>query len=118
MNRIGILLVLLSLISIPTYAQSISVKGKSPAAELAKTQLAKDTRYKLSEEADHATLVVRQESWSTEMMNPATTAIHMELVSGRGKILWSKTEPVGQRTTEAVVQDMLKELAKAKPKID
>jgi hypothetical protein len=41
-----------------------------------------------------------------------------ELISSRGDLLWSKTEPIGSRPKEAVIQDLLKDLAQDKPSLN
>lgn len=117
MGRIWVVMMFLGLLSIPAYSQTVFVKGESPAATAAKASLSKYTPYKLSNDADHTILEVRQESWSRTFEGLPTTAISMTLLTSRGRLLWSKTEPVGTRSTDAVVQELLKELAKAKPKI-
>lgn len=117
MGRVWIGFILLSLVSIPAYSQSVFIKGSGQAAMLAKADIKKDTSYKLSKSADQTILDVRQETWSQTFMSSPTTAISMKLLSAKGRLLWSKTEPVGSRTTEEIVQDLLKQLAKAKPKI-
>ncbi|MEJ2007624.1 MAG: hypothetical protein P8Z30_05595 [Acidobacteriota bacterium] len=117
MGRIWIGFVLLSLLSIPAYSQSVFVKGNNQAAKLAKADLRKDTGYKLGNNKDRTILEVRQETWSQTLQSQPTTAISMTLLTSKGRLLWSKTEPVGSRSAEAVIQDLLKQLAKAKPKI-
>jgi hypothetical protein len=116
MGRIWALLLLPGLITIPAAGQSIFVKGRGQAAMAARAGLSKYTRYKLSDNADHTILEVRQETWSRTFLSPPTTAISMKLMSAKGRLLWSKTEPVGSRPDNAVVQDLLKDLARAKPK--
>ena len=117
MGRIWVGFILLSLLSIPAYSQSVFVKGTGQAVMLAKAGLKKDTSYKLANNEDQTILEVQQETWSREFMSRPTTAITMRLLSAKGRLLWSKTEPVGSRSADAVVQDLLKDLAKAKPKI-
>jgi len=117
MVRIWVGIILLSLLSIPAYGKSIFVKGSGQAAALAKADLRKDTSYKPGNSEDRTILEVRQETWSETFMSRPTTAISMTLLTAKGRLLWSKTEPVGSRSAEAVVQDMLKELAKDKPKV-
>ena len=117
MIRIWVGLILLSLLSIPAYGQSVFVKGSGQAAALAKADLRKDIRYKPGNSEERTILEVRQETWSETFMSQPTTAISMTLLTAKGRPLWSKTEPVGSRSADTVVQDMLKELAKAKPKI-
>jgi hypothetical protein len=116
MSRKWFLLLLPVLISIPAAGQSVFVKGSGPAAAAAKVNLGKYTGYKLSDNADHTTLVVRQETWSETFLDQPTTAISMKLFSARGRLLWSKTEPVGSRSESTVVQNLLKDLAKSKLK--
>lgn len=117
MGRIWVGFILLSLVSIPAYSQSVFVKGKGQAAALTKADLRKDTSFMLGNSKDRTILEVRQETWSRTLTSPPTTAISMTLLTAKGRLLWSKTEPVGTRTPDAVVQDMLKELAKARPRI-
>jgi len=117
MGKIWVGFILLSLLSIPAYSQSVYVKGNGQAAKLAKADLKKDTRYTLGNNKDRTILEVRQETWSQTFTSPATTAISMKLLSANGRLLWHKTEPVGSRPADAVVQALLKELAQAKPKI-
>ena len=117
MGRISIGLILLSLLSIPAYSQNVFVKGKDNAAMLAKADLSKDTTYRPSNNKDRAILEVREETWSQTFLSKPTTAISMKLLTAKGRLLWSKTEPVGSKTDGQVVQDLLKDLAKAKPKI-
>lgn len=117
MGKTWVVLMLFSLASVPVFAQSVFVKGDSHSAALARADLGKETNYKLTNNAEHTTLVVEQESWSQTFLSPPTTAISMKLMSAKGRLLWSKTEPVGSRSTESVVQGLLKDLAKAKPKL-
>ena len=117
MGRIWALVLLLGLISAPVFAQNVYIKGDSQAAKQAKALLEKYTTYKLSDHAAHPVLVVDQIGWSPDFESPATTAVKRTLTSPRGKILWRKTEPVGSRPAEAVIQDLLKDLAKAQPPI-
>jgi hypothetical protein len=118
MVRIWVGLILFSLLSIPAYGQSVFVKGSGRAAALTKAHLRKDTHYKPGNSEDRTILEVRQETWSETLTSPPTTAISMKLLSAKGRLLWSKTEPVGSRSTDAVVQDLLKDLGKVRPKID
>jgi hypothetical protein len=118
MVRIWVGLILISLLSISAYGQSVFVKGGGQAAALTKADLRKDTSYKPGNSEDRTILEVRQETWSETLTSPPTTAISMKLLSAKGRLLWSKTEPVGSRSTDAVVQKLLKDLAKARPKID
>jgi len=117
MGKIWVGFILLSLLSIPAYSQSVFVKGNGQAAMLAKADLKKDTRYRLGKSEDRTILEVRQETWSRTLLSPPTTAVSMKLMSAKGNLLWSKTEPVGSRSAQAVVQELLKDLAKAKPRI-
>jgi hypothetical protein len=117
MGRTWVVLMLFSLMSVPVYAQSVFVKGNSHSAILARADLAKDTHYKLSNDAGNSVLVVEQITWSQTLLSPVTTAVSMKLVSGNGRLLWSKTEPIGSSSEQSVVQDLLKDLAKAKPKV-
>ena len=118
MVRIWVGLILLTLLSIPAYGQSVFVKGSGQAAALTKADLRKDTSYKPGNSEDRTILEVRQETWSKTLLSPPTTAISMKLLSAKGRLLWSKTEPVGSRSTDTVVRELLKDLAKARPKID
>jgi hypothetical protein len=117
MQRIWVLLLLSGLISIPAAAQNVFVKGNGQAAMAARANLNKYTHYKLGNNANHTILEVRQEIWSQTLLSPPTTAISMKLFSAKGSLLWSKTESIGSRSDDAVVQDLLKDLAKAKPQI-
>ena len=117
MGRIWILLLLSCLISIPAAGQNVYIKGNNQAAIAAKAGLRKYTGYNLTNNAGHTILEVRQETWSQTLLSPPTTAVNMKLFSGKGRLLWSRTEPVGSRTEGAVVQELLKDLAKARPKI-
>lgn len=117
MGRIWVGFILLSLLSIPAYSQSVFVKGNGQAAMLAKADLKRDTRYRLGKSEDRTILEVRQETWSKTLMSPETTAISMKLMTSKGRLLWSKTEPMGSRSARAVVQDLMKDLAKARPKV-
>jgi hypothetical protein len=104
------------LIAIPVAGQSVFVKGSGQAAMAAKADLTKYTHYELSNSADHTVLEVRQETWSRTFLSQRTTAISMKLFTAKGRLVWSKTEPVGSRSESAVVQDLLKDLAKTKDK--
>jgi hypothetical protein len=83
-----------------------------------RTDFEKYTHYRLSGDAINSTLLVNEISWSPDFLSPATVAIQMELISSRGDLLWSKTEPVSSRPKEAVIQDLLKDLALAKPSLN
>lgn len=116
MSRIWVSLLLSGLIAIPAAGQSVFVKGSGQIAKAAKVSLIKYTHYKLSKNADHTILEVRQETWSRTFLGPRTTAISMKLISAKGKLLWSRTEPLGSRSDSIVVEDLLKELAKTRIK--
>lgn len=116
MGRICVVFMFLSLVAIPAYAQRVYVKGSGHAATAARANLEKDTSYKLSRDVDHIVLLVKQETWSQNFLSPATTAISMKLMSANGRLLWSKTEPIGSRSAESVVEGLLRDLSKAKPK--
>jgi hypothetical protein len=119
MRKLHIVFLLLSLLpSVPLLAQEVFIKGDNQAATQVRTDLEKLTRYKSSLDASHALLLVERESWSPDFLSPATVAITMKLISMRGELLWSKTEPVGSRPENAVVQDLLKDLAKANPRLE
>jgi hypothetical protein len=105
------------LLSTPLWAQEIFIRGDNQAAAQARVDLEKLTRYKSSLDDTHALLVVERESWSPDFLSPATVAVTMKLMTLRGKLLWSKTEPIGSRSESAVVQDLLKDLAKANPRL-
>jgi hypothetical protein len=105
------------LLAIPLWGQEVFVKGDNQAAMQVKTDLEKDTHYRLSGDAINSTLLVNELSWSPDFLSPATVAIEMELISSRGDLLWSKTEPVSSRPKDAVIQDLLKDLALAKPSL-
>jgi hypothetical protein len=116
MSRIWVSLLVSALIAIPAAGQSVFVKCSGQSVRAAKDSLSKYTHYKLSKNADHTILEVRQETWSRTFLGPRTTAIIMKLVSAKGRLLWSRTEPVGSRSDSTVVQDLLKHLAKARIK--
>lgn len=105
------------LLSMPLWAQEVFIKGDNHAAAQARIDLEKSTHYKSSLDAAHPILLVDQESWSPDFLSPATVAVTMKLISPRGELLWSKTEPIGSRPEKVVVQDLLQELARAKPRI-
>ena len=118
MGRIRVVLLLLSLLwALPLGAQEVFIRGENQAATQARMELEKLTRYKSSLDTTHAMLVVERESWSPDFLSPATVAVTMKLISMSGELLWSKTEPLGSRSEELVVQDLLKDLAKAKPRL-
>ena len=100
--------------SIPVLAQTVTVKGDSEAAQQARNDLQKYTSYRLADDA-HGVLVVDKITWSPDFLSPVSHAIQMTLFSPRGSILWQKTESVGSRPPDAVVADLLKDLAKARP---
>ena len=102
------------LLTIPLWGQEVFVKGDNQAAMQVRTDFEKYTHYRLSGDAINSTILVNEISWSPDFLSPATVAIQMELISSRGALLWSKTEPIGSRPTEAVSQDLLKDLAQAK----
>ena len=106
------------LLSIPLWGQEVFVKGDNQAAMQVRTDFEKYTHYRLSGDAINSTLLVNELSWSPDFLSPATVAIEMELISSRGDLLWSKTEPVSSRPKEAVIQDLLKDLALAKPSLN
>jgi hypothetical protein len=101
------------LFSVPAWAQEIFVQGNSQAATQARNDLAKSTRFRASFDASHTILVVNRESWSEDFLSPVSVAISMKLISPKGELLWSKTEPVGSRSEAEVVQNLLQELANA-----
>jgi len=105
------------LLAIPLCGEEVYVSGANQAAMQAKAYLEKYTRYRPSDDHINATLVVNEISWSPDFLSPATTAIHMDLISSRGDLLWSRTEPIGSRQRDAVIQDLLKDLAHAKPSL-
>ena len=107
-------LLLTLLMSIPLWGQEVFVSGDNPAAMQVRTDFEKYTHYLLAGDAINSTLLVNEISWSPDFLSPATVAIQMELISSRGDLLWSKTEPVSSRPKEAVIQDLLKDLALAK----
>ena len=106
------------LLSIPLWGQEVFVRGDNQAAMQVRTDFEKYTHYRLSGEAINSTLLVNELSWSPDFLSPATVAIEMELISSRGDLLWSKTEPVSSRPKDAVIQDLLKDLALAKPSLN
>jgi len=106
------------LLSIPLWGQEVFVRGDNQAAMQVRTDFEKYTHYRLSGDAINSTLLVNELSWSPDFLSPATVAIEMELISSRGDLLWSKTEPVSSRPKEAVIQDLLKDLALAKPSLN
>ena len=105
------------LLSIPLWGQEVFVRGDNQAAMQVRTDFEKYTHYRLSDDASNASLLVSEISWSPDFLSHATVAIQMELISSRGDILWSKTEPIGSRPKETVSQDLLKDLAQAKPSL-
>ena len=106
------------LLSIPLWGQRVFVRGDNQAAMQVRTAFEKYTHYRLAGDAINSTLLVNEISWSPDFLSPATVAIQMELISSRGDLLWSKTEPVSSRPKEAVIQDLLKDLALAKPSLN
>jgi hypothetical protein len=105
------------LLTIPLCGQEVFVSGDNQAAMQVRTDFEKCTHYRLSDDATNASLLVSEISWSPDFLSPATVAIQMELISSRGDLLWSKTEPIGSRTKETVSQDLLNDLAQAKPSL-
>ena len=103
------------LLSIPLWGQEVFVRGDNQAAMQVRTDFEKYTHYRLSGDAINSILLVNEISWSPDFLSAATVAIQMELISSRGDLLWSKTEPVSSRPKEAVIQDLLKDLAQDKP---
>ena len=114
MGRGWVLFLLSGLSAIPVAGQNIFVKGSGQVVPAAKASLGKYPHYNLSDSADNLILEVRQETWPRTFLSPRTTAIGMKLMSGKGRLLWSKTESVGSRPDRAVVQDLLKDLARSK----
>jgi|GEM_PF-1226289 hypothetical protein len=106
------------LLAIPLWGQEVFVRSDNQAAMQVRTDFEKYTHYRLSSDAINPTLLVNEISWSPDFLSPATVAIQMELISSRGDLLWSKTEPVSSRPKEAVIQDLLKDLALAKPSLN
>jgi len=106
------------LLSIPLWGQEVFVRGHNQAAMQVRTDFEKYTHYRLTIDAINSTLLVKEISWSPDFLSPVTVAIQMELISSRGDLLWSKTEPVSSRPKEAVIQDLLKDLALAKPSLN
>jgi hypothetical protein len=106
------------LLAIPLWGQEVFVRGDNQAAMQVRTDFEKYTHYRLAGDAINSTLHVNEISWSPDFLSPATVAIQMELISSRGDLLWSKTEPVSSRPKEAVIQDLLKDLALAKPSLN
>ena len=106
------------LLSIPLWGQRVFVRGDNQAAMQVRTAFEKYTHYRLAGDAINSTLLVNEISWSLDFLSLATVAIQMELISSRGDLLWSKTEPVSSRPKEAVIQDLLKDLALAKPSLN
>ena len=93
------------LLAIPLCGQEVFVSGNNQSATQAKADFEKYTHYRLSGDASNATLLVNEISWSPDFLSPARVAIGMELISSRGDLLWSKTEPMGSRPKAAVIQD-------------
>ena len=106
------------LLAIPLWGQEVFVRGDNQAATQVRTDFEKYTHYRLSGDAINSILLVNEISWSPDFLSPATVAIQMELISSWGDLLWSKTEPVSSRPKEAVIQDLLKDLALAKPSLN
>ena len=104
------------LLSGPLCAQEVFVRGNNRAATQTRLDLEKLTRYKSGLDQTHALLVVERESWSPDFLSPASVAVTMKLISLRGELLWSRTEPVGSRSEEMVAEDLLRDLAKANPR--
>jgi hypothetical protein len=102
------------LLSIPLWGQEVFVRGDNQAAMQVRADFEKYTHYLLAGDAINSTLLVNEISWSLDFLSLATVAIQMELISSRGDLLWNKTEPVSSRPKEAVIQDLLKDLALAK----
>jgi hypothetical protein len=105
------------LLAIPLWGQEVFVRGDNQAAMQVRTDFEKYTHYRLSGDAINSTLLVNELSWSPDFLSPATVAIEMKLISSRGDLLWSKTEPLSSRPKDAVIQDLLKDLALAKPSL-
>ena len=99
------------LLAIPLWGQEVFVRGDNQAAMQVRTDFEKYTHYRLAGDAINSTLLVNEISWSPDFLSPATVAIEMELISSRGDLLWSKTEPFSSRPKEAVIQDLVKDLA-------
>jgi hypothetical protein len=119
MHKFCVTFLFLSMLAaVPLAGQVVCVKGNSPSAVRAKADFEKYTHYRLDENTNNTVLVVNEISWSPDFVSPATTAIQMRLISSRGALLWSKTEPVGSRSKDALIQDMLKDLAQAKPSLN
>ena len=106
------------LLSIPLWGQRVFVRGDNQAAMQVRTDFEKYTHYRLAGDAINSTLLVNEISWSPDFLSPATVAIEMELISSRGDLLWSKTEPFSSRPKEAVIQDLVKDLARDKPSLN
>ncbi len=106
------------LLSIPLWGQEVFVRGDNQAAMQVRTDFEKYTHYRLAGDAINSILLVKEISWSPDFLSPATVAIQMELISSWGDLLWSKTEPVSSRPKEAMIQDLLKDLALAKPRLN
>ena len=118
MHKFCVAFLLFSLLwAIPLWGQEVFVSGDNQAAMQVRTDFEKYTHYRLSDDATNASLLVSEISWSPDFLSPATVAIQMELISSRGDLLWSKTEPIGSRPKETVSQDLLKDLAQAKPSL-
>ena len=45
-------------------------------------------------DAINSNLLVNEISWGPDFLSPATVAISTELISSRGDLLWSQTEPI------------------------
>ena len=116
-NACIVFLFLNLLLIVPSRAQEVLIKGDNEVATQARTDLEKLTHHKSSLGASHVLLLVARESWSPDFLSPATVAVTMKLISLRGDRLWSKTEPIGSRSENAVVQDLLKDLAQANPRL-
>jgi len=119
MHKFCVAFLLFSLLwAIPLWGQEVFVRGDNQAATQVRTDLEKYTHYRLAGDAINSTLLVNEISWSPDFLSPATVAIQMELISSRGDLLWSKTEPIGSRPKEAVIQDLLTDLAQNKPSLN
>jgi hypothetical protein len=106
------------LLSIPLWGQEVFVRGDNQVAMQVRTDFEKYTHYRLAGDSINSALLVNEISWSPDFLSPATVAIQMELISSRGDLLWSKTAPVSSRPKEAVIQDLLKDLARDKPSLN
>jgi len=111
--------VMVSSLLLPTslWAQEVFVSGDNQAAAEVRKDLERTTRFRCSPSPANVMLLVETESWSPDFFSPAVVAVEMKLISPTGQLLWSRTEPIGSRSDDATVRDLLRDLGKAVPQI-